>query len=414
METKDKVAKSISTPTRKLVVVISAVVPGAREIVGGRPLFERALTECRRMGLEKIFLVADEEFLDTWQRKGNLLPSENFIRFRGNVARDVYRARIVKGSFIFIDGSYLIDPRLIKFLISAQPSCYFPMSSQNDGLALGLFTKLDLEAWATYGIEAVLDGSRRLSLSDIDPYNPEIRGEQEPYLVKVSSKLDAAKATWTLITSNQKKVMDLPSMYIDPPFENTLTFALCYTPVTPNQVTIFNLIVAFLVGCLFWTGHFIAGALLTYAAEILDGVDGKLARAKIIFSKLGEYECYVDFFYEHWWYIAIAAGLRHQGYDSSVWWAWGILAVSDIWDNILYTMSEHWYGKSLDLLTPFDASFRKIAGRRNIYALIFLIGFLLGYPFATFWVAAVWGLITASIHTYRLASYRMRKRAAVR
>ena len=407
MEAKNNATKSYRTPTEDMVVVISAVACGAREKVGGRLLFERALIECKRIGLKKIFVVeTGDQAGSSILEESDLLTSHQIIRFRGNIARDVYRAGVVKDKFILIDGSYLIDPRLLKFLISSQPPCYFPGQLSGE-VALGYFTKMELETWATHCPEAVLASSAELALSDIDKYNPEIRGEQEPYLVKVSSKRDAARATWTLITRNQKKVMDLPSMYIDPPFENTLTFALCYTPVTPNQVTIFNLIVAFIVGCFFWTGHFVAGAFLTYAAEILDGVDGKLARAKIIFSKLGEYECYVDFLYEHWWYIAITVGLRHQGYGSAVWWAWGILAVSDIWDNILYTMSEHWYGKSLDLLTPFDSAFRKIAGRRNIYALIFLIGFLLGYPFATFWVAAVWGLITASIHTYRFARYRM-------
>ncbi len=407
MEAKNHPKKSDAAPTNDLVVVISAIAPGSREKVGGRPLFERALLDCERLGLKEIYVLASLEDSRGFSPENAGLPSRNFISYRGNVARDIYRSGIVRRAFVFIDGSYLIDPRLIKFIIEHGPSCYFPDPANAENIPLAIFDKSDLEKWALGKLDLVIKNSVKLALSDIDLYNPEIRGEQEPYLVKVSSGRDALKATWTLITRNQKKVMDLPSVYIDPPFENTLTFALCHTPVTPNQVTIFNLIIAFIVGCLFWSGHFVAGAFLTYAAEILDGVDGKLARAKIMFSKLGEYECYVDFLYEHWWYVAIAVGLRHQGYEEGVWATWALLAASDVWDNILYTMSEHWYGRSLDLLSPFDASFRKIAGRRNIYALIFLVGFLLGHPYGTFRVAALWAFITATVHTYRLAKHRL-------
>jgi len=151
----------------------------------------------------------------------------------------------------------------------------------------------------------------------------------------------------------------------------------------------------------------VAGAFLTYAAEFLDGVDGKLARVKIIFSRLGEYECYIDFLYEHWWYFALALGLRYTGAPPWIWKIWLLLAVSDVLDNILYTLAEHWYGKSLDLLSSFDSAFRKIAGRRNIYAFIFLVGFLMGYPARTFCVASGWGAITAIIHSVRLLKYRL-------
>ncbi len=407
MESKNGSDRTVDHPLEK-VVVIDAGAPGAWQKVGGRLLVERIFIECRRLGLKEIFVLIPGDLKCVNLPINDSIPEKNIIRFRGDAVKALLRAKIVGDVFLYINAGYLIDPRLVSYLASTPPPCcLFNNGDEPNQPVLGLLTKSDLMDWAIGKLEEVLKRSEKVSPDMIEKYNPEIRGEQEPYLIKVASKLDAARATWVLITRNQKKVMDLPSMYIDPPFENSLTFLLCYAPVTPNQVTVFNLIVAFIVGCLFWNGHFVVGALLTYAAEILDGVDGKLARAKIIFSKLGEYECYVDFLYEHWWYVAIAVGLKHLGYGNHVWWFWAVLAVSDIWDNILYTMSEHWYGKSLDLLSPFDASFRKIAGRRNIYALIFLVGFLLGYPFGTFAVAAAWAFITASIHTYRLAKYRL-------
>ncbi len=409
MENKNPVKKEDAFPTGQAVVVVDATAPGAGKRVGGRLLAERIVIECNRAGLEEVYLVVPEiEILNDFLPDAkNSLSRQRIIESRGNIAKAIFRAKIVGKNFIYVNAGYLIDPRLIKFLMSASPSCYFGISGSSLEPVAGIFTRDDLFLWAVGSFGEVLNKSRALSFDVIERYNPEIRGEQAPYVVKVETNWDAAKATWTLITRNQKKVMDLPSKYIDPPFENFLTFVLCYTRVTPNQVTIFNLLVAFIVGCLFWSGHFVSGAFLTYAAEILDGVDGKLARAKIIFSKLGEYECYIDFLYEHWWYVAIAVGLKHAGYNEIVWPTWGLLALSDIWDNILYTFSEHWYGRSLDLLSSFDEWFRNIAGRRNIYALIFLIGFLLGRPLETFQVAALWAFITATIHTYRLARHRL-------
>jgi hypothetical protein len=88
-----------------------------------------------------------------------------------------------------------------------------------------------------------------------------------------------------------------------------------------------------------------------------------------------------------------------------------LLILSDTTDNILYTLADKWFGKTIDLFSPFDSGFRRIAGRRNVYAFIFIIGFSIGYPFETFSFVAVWAALTASTHGIRLIQYgRMVKR----
>jgi hypothetical protein len=90
----------------------------------------------------------------------------------------------------------------------------------------------------------------------------------------------------------------------------------------------------------------------------------------------------------------------------------GLLICSDTADNIVYTLANKWYGKTIDLFSPFDRAFRRIAGRRNIYGFMFIIGFSFGYPFQTFAIVALWATLTASIHSFRLFRYgRMMKRA---
>jgi phosphatidylglycerophosphate synthase len=223
--------------------------------------------------------------------------------------------------------------------------------------------------------------------------------------MEVQSKEEAQRATGVLIRSQQKQVMDLPAQFIDPFFENRLTRLLCDTLITPNMVTLGGVGVGMLVIWLFWHGHFLAGALAAFLVEILDGVDGKLARTTLHYTKIGQYEDLIDYFNETSWYVALGVGLKDTGLSLSPAWLAGLLIFSDTTDNILYSLTSKWYGKTIDLFGPFDRGFRRIAGRRNIYVMMFIIGFALGYPFYTVAAVAVWAAVTASIHGYRLFQY---------
>ena len=76
--------------------------------------------------------------------------------------------------------------------------------------------------------------------------------------------------------------------------------------------------------------------------------------------------------------------------------------LSDLIDNLLYYLGQLLHGKQLDELGMFDRRFRLIAGRRNIYAWMFMFGFWAGFPVQSFVAALVWALVTISIHGMRL------------
>ena len=59
-----------------------------------------------------------------------------------------------------------------------------------------------------------------------------------------------------------------------------MTRRLCYLPVAPNQVTVFNVLLAGLAAWLMASGQLLAGAVLAQMYSITDGVDGELARLK--------------------------------------------------------------------------------------------------------------------------------------
>ena len=148
----------------------------------------------------------------------------------------------------------------------------------------------------------------------------------------------------------------------------------------PNQVTVCTGILGAYIAFLFLHGWLRLGITLAYAVEVLDGVDGKLARTKLQTSRLGELEHVLDFFMEHAWYLTITIFLVTSTNDAQWWWVGGALMASDLLDNLLYYAGHVWFGKQLDELGPFDRSFRLIAGRRNIYAWMWLFGFWAGLP----------------------------------
>jgi phosphatidylglycerophosphate synthase len=63
--------------------------------------------------------------------------------------------------------------------------------------------------------------------------------------------------------------------------------ALSPTPVTPNQVTSFTLLLAIATGGMVAAGWNVAGGILIQVVSVVDGVDGELARIKNLATRFG-------------------------------------------------------------------------------------------------------------------------------
>jgi len=381
-----------------IIAVINASTQGAWEHVGGIPLVARNLFYVAKNGIKKVII-----FIAKRQKHVSLKKWALGAEVVYSIKDPLNKMLQTEQKVLYIDSSFLFDQRIIDKIASCKANTIF-IRDQNlqEEIILALFNKEGINIWKNQGIGKLLDKSNKIYLKDINPFSEEMRGEIPPYVIEVKNKKDAKKATWALIRSMQKKVMDLPAEYLDPIFEDRITFILCNTPITPNMVTFASLIIATLIAFLFYSGHFLSAALCTYIVEVLDGVDGKLARTKLEFSKFGEYECLVDYFYENLWYISIGLGLKNKFHYSPALILSAIMVLCDTLDNIIYTLSSKWFHKNFDLLSPFEKNFRKIAGRRNIYCFMFIIGFCLGYYVETFFITTIWAAITVSIHIFRL------------
>jgi len=318
------------------------------------------------------------------------------------------------GDVLFVRGDCLVDPRLFAVLLSRTAPHWLPVPQAPAGTlpAAARLSPAQLDTWATAGLAPWLHSSPVLKPEMLDDYSPSHRGPVPFYVLAVTTPDEAEAATHTLIHAAQKRALDLPALLLDPLFENRLVFWLCNTRITPNQVTVCTGVLGACIAFLFLHGWLRLGITLAYAVEVLDGVDGKLARTRLQTSRLGELEHVLDFFMEHAWYLTITIFFVTSTHDGQWWWVGGGLMVSDLLDNLLYYAGHVLFGKQLDELGAFDRGFRLIAGRRNIYAWMWLLGFWAGLPTQVFVAALVWAIVTVGVHGVRLA-YHVRRRMAV-
>jgi phosphatidylglycerophosphate synthase len=362
--------------------------------VAGVTLLERLLRQLgRRPGVREILVVAPPD---------PPLPSPSaWVRVpvrheQVGTAPPWEMLRAVRSSlherFLVVGGDLLVDQRLFASLEEATESTLVQRDGTPEPEVLGSLQPAALDTPAGSPPRA-----RILLLSDLPTFSDHLRGEIPVHLLPIDSDADAEAAWSVLLDSVEKRTKDLPAEYIDPPLENALVRWFARTRVTPNQITVFSTALGFLIALLFWKGWLVLGILLAFAVEILDGVDGKLARIKHMTSRFGEFEHVFDFFYENAWYLGIGAHLADTGSA----WAWGaawLIVAFDLADNLVYTFYEWRHGRHLDQSSLFLQRFRLVGGRRNIYAWMFAPGFFLGAPGVSFAAAVVWAGITATVH----------------
>lgn len=77
------------------------------------------------------------------------------------------------------------------------------------------------------------------------------------------------------------------SRYLNRSLSRPAARALRSTPVTPNGVTTFTVLLAFVTGAAIAAGWNIAGGIAIQAVSVIDGVDGELARLKDRATRFG-------------------------------------------------------------------------------------------------------------------------------
>jgi len=119
--------------------------------------------------------------------------------------------------------------------------------------------------------------------------------------------------------------------------------------ITPNRMSVITSLVAYVVSGLFLLGWLWPAVLLTFEVYVLDGEDGKLARAKARVSRLGQLEHSFDLLYEQSWYIAYAWAAYRLWPSLTVMAVGFTMLLCDSFARHIFTQFSQVMGISLDL-----------------------------------------------------------------
>jgi Predicted sugar nucleotidyltransferases len=219
----------------------------------------------------------------------------------------------------------------------------------------------------------------------------------------IDTRQDLARARRLLAEHSQKKrgASDFFAHYINRPIENAVLYRISdWMFITPNRLTIATNVLAWFVTYLFFSGHLAFASILTFMVGILDGLDGKLARIRGKETKLGRMEHPFDMLYEFSWLVALALFLsRTQGLLPLELCMFSLVFIA--FYRFCYDQFSRTMKVSLDIYGPFERTFRRIAGRRNIYNIYIFFGVLFDVPLFSLYAITFHSALTAAVYSYR-------------
>jgi hypothetical protein len=381
------------------VIVCAPSAGDYSRLVGGITLVERLYRQLQELDDVTTILVIKPPQLAVPLPSRRVKKTVDFITASGADAWEMLRksSRQLNPRCMVIGGNLLIDQRLLEWL-ARQPGDVLLTDREGNPPEVAGCTHRE-----AFEDSDLANRNSIVALGRLPSYWETMHGDVPIHLLRVDETRDEQLAWEVLLDHIQRRTQELPSRYFDIPFENRLVRLLAPTAISANQVTILTTLLGFLVAVLYLEGWLRTGVLLAILVEVLDGVDGKLARITRTTSKFGEQEHVLDFFYENSGYLALGFFFAQHGLPHARVAAAAMVAF-DATDNIAYALLDVRWGRSLDNVNPFLERFRLIGGRRNIYNWIFLTGFFLSAAPAAFAVAVIWAGVTATIHAFYCAT----------
>ena len=246
------------------------------------------------------------------------------------------------------------------------------------------------------------DEGRSLHIATLPTYVPHLRRDLAPYWCVLRDWADHRRAERLLLDSAQKGVLDFPARFIHPAPENLLARWAAKTVITPNHITVFTILLAFFATYFFAKQSFGLGLAVALVVNVLDGVDGKLARVKLLASKVGDKLDHIgDVIFEFSWYVGLGWGLSQLIGESLPLWLGIGLIVAMLTSRALSGVYELFSGRQIHDHRAFDRAFRLVGGRRNIYVFILLVGWAMGDVVNSFYVVFGWAVTTVIVYSLR-------------
>ena len=404
--------------------VILADCPGALIELCGISTLERLLRTLQRCGIERATIlsstserIADELARPSWPRAQLALT----LRTRPNGSLRIEQIVDIWPDaaqlLVVIRGDAVFDSRLLQ-LLATQKSPAVLVDSAVPAKLQALVTQAPTALHAKVCGAALLqrdwvstksgplenainNGLEQKAIAAVDvtdqpSYSPALRRRLRPFWFPAPPPTRVKLAERILLNSVQKGSLDFPAL-IHAPIEKFLISHLCKTSITPHQLTIAWIVLAFATTILFALGHLVWGIVLALIVGILDGLDGKQARIKVETSKSGKLEHRFDSLFEVAWPSALAYHFYTTGQLPTAFIYLAVLLLAEALDGIgkagVYSTSE----KLMNEPGRLDRFVRLLGGRRNIYVWVLTVAVILGAPAKALIVMAWWEALTAAI-----------------
>jgi len=237
------------------------------------------------------------------------------------------------------------------------------------------------------------------SSDEISTYKPDMRRDVPLYIYSFRDYQDFKSAKKFLVKKTQKGTLDLIAWYFNRPFENMFVSIFADTKITANHITILVNILGYFVVFLFLIQYWWIGLFLLILVNILDGVDGKLARLKNQESTVGHIEHSFDQLYEQAIYVGIGLASYFIIDLFFVIIVLIIMLLSDSFNRHCSMQYKEVMKITLADSSKFDQLFRKFDGRRNIYTLHILIFGIFGHFKFVIFSICIHAIITSIIYS---------------
>jgi len=397
----------MDSPRPQLIILADA--PDALVELFGISLLERLLRIVQRLGfLEAVILTKTPAEIAAHLAKPSWARAEVALNFRSREPGPFLVDEVVMGNerTLVVSAGFYFDARLLKTLADQLVTTVLIDSTPPaESVPLWREQSSDFSGAAFLGTDQTMtEQSQRCDAAGEPTYVTALRKHVRPVFFPAPSPELVPLAEKYVRDVAQNGVLDFPG-FLDSPIEDWIVKKLCRTSIRPNQVTLATMLIGLGVTALFATGHLWWGVVLAYVIEVLDGVDGKLARTKVETTPTGEWEHEVDYAIELSWWTALAFHFRAAGLAG----AYCLLAlyvVSDLIDRLAKRAVKNRVGRNLDDVSNFDRFVRCIGARRNINIWILIAALLLGDAANGFVLVCGWGAATAIAHVFRALQIR--------
>lgn len=311
---------------------------------------------------------------------------------------------------LIINGNIVIDTEFVSRIINAEGNVACYLNSESIGVyRLGREYSRLLQDDVASSLGKILEeiGFKILDITKMEVEHIELKRRVSPVCVKINSRNAMELAKRKLVFRTQKGLHF--TSYINKPIEDRFTYHIAEVSwITPNRITILTNLLAFAVAALFLLGYMRIAVVLAYMVGILDGLDGKLARARGILTKLGYIEHTFDMLYEQTWYACFALSLYFLE-NSYLPLILGLcMLLADSFVRHCYMQFKETMKRALTAYTGFDRAFARVDGRRNVYVLyMILFSWLpwLGKPLYAMYAMLIHSSVTALVYAIRAVQH---------